>query len=116
MAAHEAETGLRSRRVRVWSAACSTGQEPYSVAMTLLDHLPNAEGWTIEIVASDISTRALGVAVAGVYDIDRSSEIPAAYLHRFMLRGVGTRSSAMSVSGSLRAATQFLRINLHEPD
>ena len=112
----EANAGTRVRRIRVWSAACSTGQEPYSVAMTLLDHLSADEGWSVEIVASDISTRALTIAATGQYDVAMADEIPSAYLQRFMLRGVGSQSGNMRVSTPLRSVVHFERINLHDPD
>src|SRR6185295_12725948 len=58
-----AQEGRRRKQVRVWSAACSTGEEPYSIAMSLLAHLPD---WTIEIVASDLSTKVLARAAEGL--------------------------------------------------
>jgi chemotaxis protein methyltransferase CheR len=109
-----ADAGARTRVIRVWSAACSTGQEPYSIAMTLLDHFPAADGWTIELLASDLSTRALCAAALGEYDVSRAAEIPAAYLKRFMLRGVGAHTGVMRASSALRAPIRFLRINLNE--
>ncbi len=110
----QADQGDRTRHVRIWSAACSTGQEPYSVAMTLLDHLPADEGWTIECIASDLSTRVLAAAARGEYDVEKAGEITAPYLRRFMLRGIGARSGFMSVGTELRRAMRFLRANLHE--
>ncbi len=112
----EGNERLRGRHVRVWSAACSTGQEPYSVAMTLIDLLPETEGWTIEIVASDISTRVLDVASRGEYDIAKGAEFPPSYLRRFMLRGTGTRSGLMSVCARVRDAVRFVRVNLNEEE
>lgn len=109
-----ADGGLRDRRIRVWSAAASTGQEPYSVAMLLLDQLPAKNGWSIEVVASDISTRALDVGVRGEYDVAKATEIPPHLLRRFMLRGVGARMGSMSASAELRAVVRFCRANLHE--
>ena len=101
----------RPRRVRVWSAGCSTGQEPYSIAMTLLAHL---EGWEIEVLATDISGRALRQAMAGVWPIEKAPEIPEKYLKAYMLRGVRSQSGVMSACDAARAAIRFQRLNLHE--
>ena len=100
--------------IRVWSAACSTGQEAYSIAMALADHCPSAEGWILELLASDLSTRALAIAEAGEYDIARSTEIPGEYLRRFMLRGVGASEGRMRVCSGIRAMVRFRRINLND--
>src|SRR5689334_3217401 len=54
-----AEAGTMARRIRVWSAGCSTGEEPYSVAMAFLARFPPSSGWEIEVVATDLSTRVL---------------------------------------------------------
>ena len=102
----------RERRVRVWSAACATGEEPYSVAMMLLFRLP---GWEIEVFASDLSTQALDRARAGVWPIEKSREIPERYLKAFMLRGVGTHQGYMKASPELRDAVHFENVNLHAP-
>src|SRR5579864_6464861 len=64
-----AEAGRRSRRIRVWSAGCSTGQEAYSLAMMLVDRFPASQGWSIEILATDLSRRALAIAEDGVWDL-----------------------------------------------
>ena len=109
-----ARLGTRSRVIRVWSAACSTGEEPYSIAMTLLEHFPSIDGWSVELLASDLSTRALHVAARGEYDAGRASDIPAAYLRRFMLRGVGEHVGRMRAAPELRAPIRFTRINLNE--
>jgi chemotaxis protein methyltransferase CheR len=102
----------RGRRVRVWSAACSTGEEPFSIAMALLDGLPPDEDWTIEIVASDLSTRALERAQSAVWPIERAAEIPPSALRRHMLRGVDAHQGTMKASQTLRALIRFERVNL----
>jgi chemotaxis protein methyltransferase CheR len=109
-----AEEGARPRRVRAWSAACSTGEEPYSLAMVLLHHLQPAAGWHVEIVASDISTRALERAQAALWPIEKSSEIPTRYLKEFMLRGVGPQEGQMTAGESIRSVVRFQRVNLVE--
>src|SRR4051794_36982468 len=85
--AEEAATGCRSRKIRVLSAGCSTGQEPYSLAMVLLDRFPESCGWEIEIIATDLSTRALEIARAGIWPDAKAHEIPSSYLKAFMLKG-----------------------------
>jgi chemotaxis protein methyltransferase CheR len=107
---NEAEHGLRRRRLRVWSAACSTGEEPYSLAMMLLDRLP--PDWTIEIVASDLSTKALERAVAGVYPMSRLGDVPEELRQRYLLRGVGGQEGKFCVGPAARKLVEFTRINL----
>jgi chemotaxis protein methyltransferase CheR len=102
------------RAVRIWSAGCSTGEEPYTIAMTVADALPNAGGWSVRILASDIDTDVLKRAAAGVYSIDAASAIPPAALKRHFLRGAGTSTDLMRVRPALRSLVTFRRINLLE--
>lgn len=111
--AEEAAQGRR-RRIRVWSAGCSTGQEPYSLAMTLLDHFPAGSGWEIEIVATDISTRALEIARQAVFPMAIAREIPNAYLKAFMLKGIREQADLMKAGPDIRAAVRFFRLNLND--
>ena len=101
------------RRIRVWSAACSTGEEPYSLAMTLLAHFPPSSGWTLEILASDLSTRVLDQARAGVWSIEKAREIPERYLKAFMLRGTGPQQGVMKAGLAVRSLLRFQRVNLN---
>ena len=107
----EAAAGTRPRRVRVWSAGCSTGQEPYSIAMTLLTRL---EGWDVEVLATDLSGHALRQAIAGVWPVEKAPEIPEHHRKAWMLRGVRSQSGRMSASDAVRAVIRFQRLNLHE--
>lgn len=109
-----AEAGRRPRRARVWSAACSTGEEPYSLAMALLSSFPPGSGWDVEVLASDLSTKALDRARAALWPIERSREIPAPYLRRFMLRGVGAQEGRMKAGPELQATIRFQRVNLND--
>ena len=106
----EAEHGERRREVRVWSAGCSTGEEPYSIAMSLLSHLPD---WSIDITATDLSTKVLQRAANGVWPMERAAEIPVHYRKAFMLRGSGPQEGNMAARPELRALVRFLRVNLH---
>lgn len=96
---------------RVWSAACSTGEEPYSIAMLLDDVLGHAP-W--EIVASDLSTRVLEKARIGLYPIERMLEIPSSYLSKCCLKGTGTQEGSLLIERKLRERVQFMQHNLTE--
>jgi chemotaxis protein methyltransferase CheR len=109
-----AAAGTRGRTVRAWSAAASTGQEPYTIAMQLLLHLPPGDGWRHDILATDISTTALQAAANAEWPIERASEIPERYRQRFMLRGMGERVGRMRASRELREAVRFERFNLND--
>lgn len=111
----EGERGDRPRTLRLWSAACSTGEEPYSLAMALLSAFPPTTGWCIEVLATDLSNRALGRAEAGLWSIDRAQDIPEPLLRRFMLRGVHDREGLMKAGPELRECVRFGRLNLVQP-
>jgi chemotaxis protein methyltransferase CheR len=110
---HWRETS-KARTIRVWSAACSTGEEPYTLAMVLLSHFPAGSGWTVEILASDLSSRVLARAREGVWNLDRSAEIPPSLLKRFMLRGTRAQEGKMRAGDELRSVIRFERVNLSE--
>lgn len=98
--------------LRVWSAASSTGEEAYSVAMLLEDCLP---GRPWEVVGSDISASVLERARAGHYSMERISHFPPGYLQRFCLKGCDAQEGTLLVQRSLRKKTRFLQVNLNEP-
>jgi chemotaxis protein methyltransferase CheR len=110
----EADAGIRPRRVRAWSAACSTGEEPYTLAMSLLQAFPAGSGWDLEILATDLSTRVLERARQAVWPIVKSREIPAACLKAFMLRGSGGQEGRMKAGPEIRSLVRFARLNLNE--
>ena len=111
----EGEAGRRPKRVRAWSAACSTGEEPYTLAMVLLAHLPASEGWSVEILGTDLSTRVLESARAALWPLGKAGEIPERYLKQFMLRGIGSQLGKMKAGPELRAVVRFERFNLTTP-
>ena len=104
--------GLRPKRVRVWSAGCSSGEEPYSLAMVLAENLPASEGWDVRILATDISTRVLAIAQEGIYRIAGSADIPRDMLQRFMLKGHSEYEGKMKVAREIRDIVEFQRLNL----
>ena len=107
-------SGLRPRRIRVWSAGCSTGEEPYSLAMMFLDHFPPGSGWQIEIIATDLSFRVLKSARKAVWSIAKAREIPQNYLKRFMLKGTGSQQAYMKAGPEIHAIIRFQHLNLND--
>lgn len=106
-----AAAASRPAPFRAWSAACSSGEEAYSMAMVLADTF---EGRAWELLASDISTQMLGFARQGLYALTRTDLIPSAYLKRFCLRGRGRQEGSLRVVRELRDHLQLRQINLNE--
>ncbi len=101
------ETG--DRTLRIWSAGCSTGEEPYSLAMTLLETLPHPEEWRIDILATDVSTHVLAEAQKGCYRKRALRETPTYYLRKYFKK-VGDESYC--VDPSVREMVNFSYHNL----
>ena len=102
------------RSLRLWSAGCSSGEEPYSIALTIVDALPSAWTRDVKILASDIDTQVLAVAMEGVYPLDRVAVVPAALREKYFLRGRGGREGFVRVRPDVRQLVRFRRINLRE--
>jgi chemotaxis protein methyltransferase CheR len=102
---------VRGKRLRIWSAGCSTGEEPYTLAMVLRDHCPAADGWDVRVLASDIDTAVLATAERGVYDAERA-DVPPELLHTHFLRGSGTNAGKVAVRPQLKELITFRQINL----
>ncbi|MBI1847825.1 MAG: methyltransferase domain-containing protein [Candidatus Rokubacteria bacterium] len=100
-----------STRIRAWSAACSTGEEAYTLAMVLSEAGLAGPQWDARILASDINTDALAVAAAGAYPIERAAAVPPPLLTRYFLRRLD-ESTAVRARRSLRDLIRFRRINL----
>lgn len=99
-----------NQRLRVWSAASSTGEEPYSIAMVLREHCCGP--W--EILASDINTQVLEQARRGIYPALRVKQIPENFKRQYCRKGVGKYQGQLRVVPELRAQVQFQKINLNE--
>jgi len=104
------------RPVRVWCAACSTGQEPITLAVTLMEALPQAQHDRIRLLASDISTRALKTAGAGVYPMRVAAGVPPSLLKAYFERGLGADEGKVRVQPHVRRAIEYRRLNLIEID
>ena len=98
------------KKIRLWSAGCSTGEEPYTLAIILLEMLPDPEKWIIEILASDINTRVLNVARKGFYNSRSVKDVPLEYLERYFTQRLDMNILNMKV----RNMVTFKIINLME--
>jgi chemotaxis protein methyltransferase CheR len=105
--------GLKGQ-IRIWSAACSTGEEPYSIAFSLLEELGMPAASRIHILASDISSRALAAAERGAYQEERFKEFPKDWLSKYLLRGSNRWEGWFRVKPAIRSMIQFRRLNLME--
>lgn len=104
----------RQHRLRIWSAGCSTGEEPYSIAITLAES-GRLSGWDTRILATDIDTNVVTRASAGVYADDRIQGIDPQCLRRWFQRGSGTNDGKARVVQPLRDMISFRQLNLLGP-
>ena len=98
--------------IRIWSVPCSTGEEPYSIAMTLVEALGEHAARQCTVFASDIDSQVLAKAEAGVYSLDQVKALPVERLKRFFLKGTGSHAGLVKVRPELRAMVNFGRVNL----
>ncbi len=102
------------RRFNVWSAASSSGEEAYTIAMYLAEHFPLAQRWDWRITGSDISTKVLATAQRAVYAEERIRTIPQEWLRKYFQKGVGRWEGYYRVKPDLAERATFLQINLIE--
>ena len=102
----------RRPRVRIWSAGCSSGEEPYSIAMTMADALKGCDGWDALVLATDIDTNVLHRAKVGLYPLSAVDHIPETYRKRFLRRA--NDGDKIQISEDVRRLVRFRRLNLHD--
>lgn len=100
------------RKITAWSVACSTGEEPYSIAMSMLETLAVPVNWEIKILASDISNGVLEQARGGLYTEERMADIPKYLWNKYFLKGTGENAGNYKVKDFLRNLMIFRRFNL----
>ncbi|MBX3330717.1 MAG: protein-glutamate O-methyltransferase CheR [Nitrospira sp.] len=103
---------IPEKRIRIWSSACSTGEEPYTIAITLFEGVQNPGEWDFKILASDLSTRVLAKAASGIYDEERFQGMSPDMLSRHFLRGRGDSMGRFKVKPHLASMIRFRRLNL----
>jgi chemotaxis protein methyltransferase CheR len=108
----EADRGNRPRKIHAWSCACSTGEEPYSIAMCLLSAMEGGPPWDLRVLATDLSTAALAKAEAGVWPVERARMVPPRHLSKYMLRGTRSQVGNVKIAPEVAAIVTFGRFNL----
>jgi chemotaxis protein methyltransferase CheR len=101
----------QSQKLQIWSAGCSTGEEPYSLAITILECL-NGLSWDVKITATDISTKVLRTANKGIFGKERLNNVPPAFLKKYFQMGFGTNDGQFRIKKNIRDLIQFSRFNL----
>lgn len=101
----------RRREVRIWSAGCATGEEPYSIAMVLHHHLVERHGIQVKVLATDIDTVVLDTASAGVYEERQIRPVPEELLHKYFLRGKGSAFGFYKVKDCIKGLVSFRQLN-----
>ncbi len=102
------------RSLNVWSAGCSTGQEPYTIAMVLSEYAADNRSGDFSILASDISTRVLDTAAKGIYPVSTVAPVASDLRRKYFMRGKTGREGFCRIVPELRRCVQFRRINLNE--
>ena len=102
--------------LKTWSAGCSTGEEPYSLAIVLSELGEAFSGFKYFILATDISTKVLEVAINGIYDIERVADVPWELKKKYFLRGKNSKSNLVKVIPEFRKFISFQRLNLMDED
>jgi chemotaxis protein methyltransferase CheR len=101
-----------NRRLRIWSAGCSTGEEPYCLAMVAAETVPTTLRWDLKVLATDIDSDVIAAGEQGVYPVDRVSAISPERLRRFFSKGTGAHAGNALVKEELRSLITFRPLNL----
>jgi len=105
----------QNRRLRIWSAGCSTGEEPYSLAITLKESMQLFPGWDVKILATDLDSNVVDTASQGIYALDRIEGLPKPVVSRWFNKGSGVLEGKVKVKPELRDLITFKQLNLmHE--
>ncbi|RDH86955.1 MAG: chemotaxis protein CheR [endosymbiont of Seepiophila jonesi] len=100
------------RNIRIWSAGCSTGEEPYSLSITLNEVLAQAAGWDVKVLATDIDSNVLARAASGVYPMERVNGLDKARLRRWFQKGKGELGGKARLKPEVRRLVEFGQLNL----
>ena len=104
-----------SKKIRIWSAGCSTGMESYSIAMVLKEVIPDHLGWDVKILATDLDTNVVATGARGIYPVDKVTGVSDERMARWLMRGRGANADKLKVSRELRQMITFKPMNLLQP-
>jgi len=104
-----------NKRLRVWSAGCSTGEEPYTIAISLHEAMPLIRNWDVKILATDLDSNVVAKAKAGIYDQERVNGISKQRLDRWFRKGRGGQDGKVRVATELQNLIAFKQLNLMHP-
>lgn len=104
-----------TRRLRIWSAGCSTGEEPYCLAMVASEALPSGARWDMKILATDIDSDVIATAKQGIYPLERLSAVPQDRLRRCFRKGVGPNAGQALIQPDIARLISFRTLNLQQP-
>ncbi|CAN8141659.1 chemotaxis protein methyltransferase (fragment) [uncultured Thiomicrorhabdus sp.] len=99
-----------SRKIRIWSAGCSTGEEPYSLAIVLKESVP--AGWDAKVIATDLDSNVVATGQSGVYKLDRLKGMSLERKKRWFMKGTGAREGYAKVKPELQGIIEFGQLNL----
>lgn len=102
-------------KLRFWSAGCSSGEEPYSIVVILLEALRNSSAWDLSVLATDISSKVLRSAQSGIYPKERIRSVPKELVRKYFLKGDRQWQDYVKVKDQVRQYVRFKRLNLMEP-
>lgn len=105
----------RTRRLRAWSAGCSSGEEPYSIAMALRQSIPDPDSWDIKILATDLDSNMLDTGERGVYPEERVESLSQSQRRKWLRVGRGENSGKVLIAPELRDMVTFRKLNLMGP-
>lgn len=109
------EKNKYNKKIRIWSAGCSTGEEPYSIAITLRENIPDIDKWDIKILATDLDANVVAHGKAGTYREDRITGLPDKVIKRWFTSAAGEDGDMVQVDPDLQKLITFKRLNLlHE--
>lgn len=108
----QAVSSKREKKIRIWSAGCSSGEEPYTILMFLQEHLNDFESWDIKILATDISSKVLSKAIEGYYDPRHVEELPKSIVLKSFEKTHGGDSPGYRIKQNLREKVTFRLYNL----